>query len=70
MEKVGKGGRKGLRVFVTCISCGYKWMPSPRRWRNHLNYEMKYKVLTCPDCGIKNRISIDDVAKILKRNRR
>jgi hypothetical protein len=56
---------KTPRLSVTCShkDCGYKWVPDPRKWTNHLN---KGRVLTCPMCRQPKRISPELEKRILR----
>lgn len=60
--------RKGLKTMVIeCRSCGWKWKPDPKLWRNRKN-STSGRTLKCPSCGIPNKISQEDVKEIWKRN--
>jgi len=55
-------------VIVVCRKCGWRWKPSPKRWRNKFNYG-KPRTLRCPNCGTLNTVSREIVLKILMLNR-
>lgn len=55
------------RLCITCPNCGYHWSPDPRKWNNWnltLNHE---KVLTCPCCGFRVKVSMSVLRDILRQ---
>jgi predicted RNA-binding Zn-ribbon protein involved in translation (DUF1610 family) len=55
------------RHVLGCRSCGWKWAPDPKKWRNNWNTNDQ-RALHCPKCGTVNRVRFDDMKLILKLN--
>ena len=60
-------GKDVSRIQIVCRACGWKWTPDPHRWRNHDNKDTA-RTMRCSSCGMPNRLSREDVKKILKYN--
>jgi hypothetical protein len=49
---------------VTCRNCDYRWFPDATRWRN-VSLSNGDKVLYCPACAVKNRVSKEKLKQII-----
>jgi hypothetical protein len=67
LEELVMSKTKTPRMSVKCAheDCGYRWVPDPRKWTNHLN---EGRVLTCPRCRKPKKITPALEKRILKRN--
>lgn len=54
---------------ILCEVCGYFWTPNPNKWKNLnlTNYNgIPCKVLFCPACGSKKRLTLPKVKDLLE----
>jgi len=58
----------GKKPWLKCRSCGEKWYPDARKWRNKNPVEDKY--LRCPHCNVKNRVPKVVVEYLIKKAKR
>jgi late competence protein required for DNA uptake (superfamily II DNA/RNA helicase) len=52
---------------VICRNCGYEWYPDARLWRN-LSTSNGVKVVYCPACAVRNRLSKEKLLEVFKRS--
>ena len=53
------------RLWLKCLKCGHKWYPDARKWKDK-NDDKEKKVVRCPKCHSRNRLSPATV-RFLKR---
>jgi hypothetical protein len=64
MVKQSDGSKYGQ---VICHNCGYEWYPNARLWRN-ISMSNGGKVLYCPACAVKNKLTKDKLREVIKRS--
>ena len=53
---------------INCKNCGYSWKPEPRKWKNNAPSRGS-RILHCPACGSKNKLTGSDIGVILEELR-
>ena len=56
------------RLWIKCLSCGHKWFPDARRWKDR-NDPKDYKIVRCPECRARNPLP-PSVVRFLKKQAR